>query len=284
MILGLGVAALWGVGDLFAAISARRLGSFATLAVAQVTELVLCIGLWAVLRPTIDVQFDSTLAMLFIGILTAVSYGCLYRGLMLGPVSVVSPIAAAYAVGPAILAVAFLDERMTTFDVVGAAATILGVVVTTAAHRRQHEQSARTGGIPFAFAAMAGFALSAFLIAMFAGSSGWLAPLLISRIGVAACLAITVVAIPQLRTDVLALADGRRSLRAATTAGACNLAGTALFAHGGEIGQVAIVSVVSALFPLVPIIGGVLMFHERLRNVQIAGIAMVVGGLMLLGP
>lgn len=285
MILGLGVASLWGIGDLLAAICARRLGTYATLAVAQITELVLCAALWAILRPPIDVQLNSTIAMLFIGVLTALSYGCLYRGLMLGPVSLVSPIAAAYAVGPTILAVVFLHERMTTFHAVGAAATILGVVVTTAADPRRDGQAARTRGIPFAFGAMVGFALSAFLIAMFAGSSGWLVPVLISRIGVAACLAITFFGIPRLGSDLLAVANERRSIpAAAAAAGACNLAGTALYAHSGEIGQVAIVSAVSALFPLVPIIGGLLMFHERLGNGQIAGIAMVVAGLMLLRP
>jgi drug/metabolite transporter (DMT)-like permease len=275
VILGLAVAVLWGAGDLLAAIAARTSGSFATLVIAQATELVLCVALAIVLRPAVDAEPVSIAVLLLVGVLTAAAYGCLYRGLMLGPVALVTPIASAYAVGPIVLAVLVLDERLAPINVAGAAFAIVGVVMATLRVGGRRGPGGRAG-VPFAFGAMAGFALSAFLIAALA-----------DRIGVAIVLAITMFSVPRAaKAASAAVRERRRShvFRAAAAAGACNLGGTAVYAYGGQLGSVAIVSAVSALFPLVPVVGGVLMFGERLEALQIAGIATIVLGLVLLRP
>src|SRR5918994_3022427 len=103
VIMGLAVAALWGTGDLLAAIAARRIGAFRTLAVAQMTELGLCIVVWPALRESFRRAPFPVEILLLAGVLSAASYGALYRGLMLGPVVLVAPVASAYAAGPAIL-------------------------------------------------------------------------------------------------------------------------------------------------------------------------------------
>jgi drug/metabolite transporter (DMT)-like permease len=286
VILGCAVAVLWGAGDLLAAIAARKSGSFATLVIAQATELALCVALAIVLRPAVDAAPVSIAVLLLVGVLTAVAYGCLYRGLMLGPVALVTPIASAYAVGPIVLAVLVLDERLAPVNVAGAAFAIVGVVMATLRVGGGRGPSAR-GGVPFAFGAMAGFALSAFLIAALADRTGWVVAVLVSRIGVAVVLAITILSVPRAaKATSTAVRERWRShgFRAAAAAGACNLGGTAVYAYGGQLGSVAIVSAVSALFPLVPVVGGVLMFGERLEALQIAGIATIVLGLVLLRP
>jgi drug/metabolite transporter (DMT)-like permease len=286
VILGFLVAMLWGVGDLLAAISARASGSFSTLVIAQATELFLCIALATALRPAVDAEPVSIVVLLLVGALTAAAYGCLYRGLMLGPVALVTPIASAYAVGPILLAVLVLDERLAPINVAGAVFAILGVVMATLRVGGQRASRA-SGGVPFAFGAMGGFALSAFLIAALARRAGWLVAILVSRIGVAIVLAIAMFSVPRAaKAASVAVRDRRRtpSFRAAAMAGACNLGGTAVYAYGGQVGSVAIVSAVSALFPLVPVVGGVLLFGERLAALQIAGIATIVLGLVLLRP
>ena len=49
------------------------------------------------------------------------------------------------------------------------------------------------------------------------------------------------------------------------------------------MGSVAVVSALSALFPLVPILGGLALFRERVTRLQVAGIATIVAGLVVLG-
>jgi drug/metabolite transporter (DMT)-like permease len=277
------VAALWGTGDFLAALAARRFGAFRTLAVAQATELGLCVATWAAV-PSLVGSAIPLGPLLLVGVVTAASYGALYRGLMVGPVMLVAPIASAYAAGPTVLAVMLLDERLSAPNAVGAAAAIAGVVVITAAHKGVTPQHATRGrsGVAFGLAAMVGFAISAFMIAAFARRTDWLTPLLISRVGVALILAF--VALGFRRTAIIGRDDahGAGAARLAAAAGLCNLAGTALYARAGELGLVAVVSAVSALFPLVPILGGLFLFHERLSWIQIGGIGVIIAGLVLL--
>jgi drug/metabolite transporter (DMT)-like permease len=284
VVLGLGVAALWGVGDLLAALAARRVGAFRTVAVAQIAELAICLTGWVVVRPPLPDSAVVIGTLLAAGVLTAAAYGSLYRGLMLGPVMLVAPIAAAYAIGPTLLAVVVLDEHLSLDGAIGAATAIAGVVVLSAGRATAPgPDDSRGGGVPFAFVAMAGFAMSAFIIAALAQRAGWFATLLISRVGVAATL--SVVAMGPARGALLGAA-GRpppRPTSLAALAGVSNLLGTALYARGGELGVVAVVTAVSALFPLVPIFGGYALFHERVGAVQLFGIAMIIIGLILLG-
>jgi drug/metabolite transporter (DMT)-like permease len=284
VVLGLAVAAFWGFGDLLAALAARRVGAFRTVAVAQIAELAICLTVWIAVRPRLPGTAVVIGALLAAGVLTAASYGSLYRGLMLGPVMLVAPIAAAYAIGPTILAVVVLHEHLSVYGAIGAATAIVGVVVVSAGRATAPgPDQSRGGGVPFAFVAMAGFAMSAFMIAAMAKGAGWFATLMISRVGVAATL--SVVAVGPARWALRGAAGGMppRPAGLAALAGVSNLVGTALYARGGELGLVAVVTAVSALFPLVPIFGGYAVFHERVGAIQLFGIAMIILGLVLLG-
>jgi len=281
MILGLSVALLWGAGDLCAAIAARRFGALATLVLAQGVELALCIAAWMWLRPTPSTSPGSVITLLFVGLLTAVSYGSLYRGMVFGPVSIVTAIGSAYAAGPAILAVILLHESISRQGAIGAAATVLGVVIVSAGMSQKVNRRGNGRGISFGILAAIGFAISAFLIAMFAGRIGWLLPLLFSRVGVIVVLVIVIVGVrPSEWVERPRVAS--RTSAFAVLAGTCNLAGTSLYAHAGQLELVAVVSAISALFPLVPIVGGLLVFGERLTTSQIGGILMILAGLLIL--
>jgi drug/metabolite transporter (DMT)-like permease len=72
-------------------------------------------------------------------------------------------------------------------------------------------------------------------------------------------------------------------LRLAVLVGLMELVGTISYARGAEVGLVSIVTAASATYPLIPVLGGVVLLHERLVPTQYLGIAMVIGGLVLLG-
>ena len=72
-------------------------------------------------------------------------------------------------------------------------------------------------------------------------------------------------------------------LRLAVLVGVMELVGTISYARGAEVGLVSIVTAASATYPLIPVLGGVLLLNERPVPTQYLGIAMVIGGLLLLG-
>jgi len=69
----------------------------------------------------------------------------------------------------------------------------------------------------------------------------------------------------------------------AALVGVIDVLGGAAYARGAELGYLSIVSAASATFPLIPVVGGILLLRERPAASQLAGVALVVGGLLLLG-
>jgi drug/metabolite transporter (DMT)-like permease len=137
-------------------------------------------------------------------------------------------------------------------------------------------------GVVFGMVAMLGFAASAFLVAVFAQRVGWFAAVLISRIGVVATVAAVAVWLSASGDRREQRHHERRTTILAALAGVGILVGTALYAYAGERNLVAVVTAVSSLFPLVPVLGGFVLFRERIGRLQTAGIAVIIVGLVLL--
>ncbi|HYF12284.1 MAG TPA: hypothetical protein VEC09_08280 [Actinomycetota bacterium] len=55
-----------------------------------------------------------------------------------------------------------------------------------------------------------------------------------------------------------------------------------MYAHAGERNLIAVGTAVSALFPLVPVLGCFVLFHERISRLQTAGITVIIVGVVLL--
>ena len=130
MIYGLAAALGWGLSDLWAAISGRRIGSGRTVVVAQVAAAVVVTILVLIARP--DLSGIPTVAPWLVpnAFLGAAAFATLYRGLQLGPIAVVSPVLASYAVVPVVLSVVLLGETLGGWEVAGVVVTIAGVVLT----------------------------------------------------------------------------------------------------------------------------------------------------------
>ncbi len=281
MIYGLAAALGWGLADFGGAVVARRLGSVWTVLVSQactaaVMSLFLLAGRHRVgaLGPLLGWVVLNALA-------GAAAYALHYRALQLGPVAVVSPIGAAYALVGLILAVTLLGERPSALAVGGAVVTVLGVMLASADLRRlldgTHE---RTPGLPFALASAFLFGVAGFILAWLSREAGWVVGLWSSRAGQLVAL------------GAFALAVGRGSapgpirgagILGALAVGLADLLGVTTYAIGAERGFVSIVVVASSVFPLIAVALSVLLLGERPVANQYVGVALVAGGLVLLG-
>src|SRR5262249_10233551 len=129
VIYGLIAALGWGLADFLGALASRRLGSLPAVIVGQ--------ALSAVLITVVLVGSGNGLTMLaglwwlvvINGVVAMAAYAMHYRALELGPVSVVSPIGAAYAVVGVLLAIVLLGERPSTLALVGMGCTVVGTVL-----------------------------------------------------------------------------------------------------------------------------------------------------------
>jgi drug/metabolite transporter (DMT)-like permease len=278
VIYGLGAALGWGVADLGAAVSGRKIGSMAATVVAQVTSLV-AIGVLALaVRPAWTGDSGNVLVLASNGAIVGLAYLAHYRALELGPVAIVSPIVAAYAVPPVVLAVVLLDETLAGLVLVGAIVTLLGVVVASADLRAASGERFSGPGVPVGIVSMLLFGLATFTLGRQAQVVGWLPATTLGRtFSVLTLLVIAAVRRPRLR------GAAGMGLGVAAAAGVADIAGVAMYSFGAEVGLISIVTAASATFVLFPIVGGIALFGERPGPTQYAGIALVIGGLLMLG-
>ncbi|MGH2635542.1 MAG: EamA family transporter [Actinomycetota bacterium] len=289
MIFGLGAAIGWGLADLWAAMSGRRIGSGRTVVAAQVTAALALSAIVLVARPDLG-RLDAVIGWLLPNaLLTAAAYATLYRALELGPVAVVSPVLASYAVIPVLLAVVLLGETLGPWETMGVAVTIAGAVLTSTDIRALRAgTAARPAGLRLAVVSTLLFGVATYVMGWASQRAGYLSSLWFGRITTALVFVIAV-AVVRVRSRPGAGADaergsgGRAALGFAAAVGLVDLLGGLSYVRGAEVGLVSIVTAASATYPVIPVLGGVLLFQERPAANQYVGVAMVIGGLVLLG-
>jgi uncharacterized membrane protein len=282
VIYGLAAALGWGVADFGAAVAGRKIGSLATVISGQ--------GLNAVAMTVILLATGTSVAplgpiigwMALNGVVAAIAYATHYRALELGPIAVVSPIGAAYAVVGVALAVALLGERPGIVALAGAAVTVLGVMLASAdLGKLRGGASSRAPGLPWALVAAVMFGIAALILGWAAQEVGWVLGLWASRVAqVIAYLPLALGRREELRPVI---ANPGRGVAMALAVGLADLLGVVTYSAGAAAGFISIVLVASAIFPLIAVALSVALLGERPVPNQYAGAGVVVAGLLLLG-
>src|SRR5688500_9199478 len=184
------------------------------------------------------------------GAAAAFAYLTHYKALELGPVAVVSPIGAGYAVVGVVLAIVILGERPTGLALVGAAIAVIGVA-RVAADLRELGAGIENHlpGLPWAIAAAIGFGGAGFLLGWISDRAGWIAGLWGSRL---AQIAFFLPLVLVFRKELARLRPGL-GLWSALLAGAADILGVVTCSAGSERGLNSIVLASSAVFPLIAV-------------------------------
>jgi drug/metabolite transporter (DMT)-like permease len=196
-----------------------------------------------------------------------------YRGLAVGAMSVVAPIAAISAGIPVIWGVAVSGDHISGLQGVGFAAAVCGSVAASV--ELQPERRRLAAGV--GWAALAMLAFGSYYIPMHAASTqDWLWPAFLFR-----CTSVTIVV-------SLALARGLRprGLRAhwagLVAIGVLDTGGNALFAAASTRGLLSVVSVLASLYPVVTVLLARIVLGERVERTQDAGILVALLGVVLI--
>ena len=280
MIFGLAAALGWGLADFFGAVSGRRIGSIAAVMSGQVLSAAFMTAVLVATGTSLAPLGPDVWLVLLNGAAAAFAYLTHYKALELGPVAVVSPIGAGYAVVGVGLAIVILGERPTSLALIGAGIAVAGVaLVSTDLRKLRDGIKNHLPGLPWSVAAAVGFGVAGFLLGWIADRAGWVAGLWGSRV------AQIVFFLPLMfvfRRELSRVRPGL-GLWIALLAGAADILGVVTFSVGSERGLNSIVLASSAVFPLIAVALSMIVFKERLVANQIVGIVLVVGGLLLLG-
>ena len=118
-----------------------------------------------------------------------------------------------------------------------------------------------------------------FALGVLSQKIGWLMPIAVSR---AASFALLLLG-ARLARAWPGHRPSRKILVIATLLGVLETIGYLSFNRGAELGYVSIVSAASSVYPLIPIVGGLVLLRERIAPNQGLGLVLVLGGLVVLG-
>jgi drug/metabolite transporter (DMT)-like permease len=260
----------WGVADFLGGVKSRSVHVLVVLLLAQVSGL-LAIGL--VVAVAGNAPPASVLWAALAGLFGTLGLASFYRGMAVGAISVVAPIAAVGAIVPVVFGIATGDD-VSGSQGIGFALALSGVAL---ASFERHEAGAMriAAGVPWAIAAMVGF--GGYYVPMHEASGEdflWAALVFRATVALVALAAWLVMRRP--------IRAARGHLGAIMLIGILDTAGNALFAAASSQGEVSVVSVLATLYPVTTVALAALFLGERLDRLQLAGVVSALSGVVLI--
>ena len=277
VLFGLAFAIGIGVADVISAGLTRSLGVLRTVFWLQMLGVggMLVFALFTGQLETIEA--NHVLLMAGLTVVVVFFYLGFYRALQLGPIALVGPIVAAHSPVVVVLAVIFLGERISEWQLAAVVAVVCGVVMASV-----DVQALRSGrtiiglGVALAIGVSIAAGFWQFAIAAMSREMGWFAPVFFTRLFMV-CILVPVVAA---RREQPWVGLNKKLAAAIVVVAALETLSLLAFTRGSQIGIVSIVAAASTAYPLIPIIGGIVLFKERLSSIQFAGLFVVSLGLL----
>jgi drug/metabolite transporter (DMT)-like permease len=274
IVLALASSAGWGSGDFLGGLSAKRLPILVVAAVSQAVGLgFTLLVVLAVHRGPLDP------AVLWIGavggLLGAAGLSALYRGLAVGRMGVVAPIAALSGLVPIMVGLVAQGDRPRAVQVAGMVLAIGGVVL--AARARDPAEPDRTVAAGVGLALLAALLLGAMVVALDAGGdrdATW--TVFVVRVSSVTVLWLLVA----VRRP--SLAGVRPNLGVLAGAGVLDNLANLLFVLASARGLLSVVAVLGSLYPVVTVILARVALDERLGRWQLIGVVVAMLGVALI--
>src|SRR5436190_16260109 len=268
--LALGASLSWGLADFFGPLQGRVLGALRALVYVQLGGLA-AIALIVAVRgkgPGNDAALLAVPAAVS-GTLGLFAY---YRGIAVGAISIVAPIAGISALLPVVVGIVSGD-RPSTWQLLGIAAALSGVFL---AAREPGRTGARlASGVGLALLAAVGFG-GYFPFMHAAGNADfWWASLIFRMTSASVILTVVAVQRPSLGVP-------GRILPWLALIGFGDMFGNLLFAAASTSGLVSITSVLASLYPIVTVVLARIVLSERVARSQEAGIGLTLAGVVLI--
>jgi drug/metabolite transporter (DMT)-like permease len=267
--LALGASASWGFGDFLGGVKSRTLHPLAILAVSQPVGLAVLgvvVAVRATAPPGAEVAWAAPAA-----VVGTIGLAAFYRGIAVGAISIVAPIAGAGAAIPVLVGV-LRGDRPSLLQGVGFAAAIAGVVLTS--WERRPDQPRFAAGAGFGLISMVAFGCY-FVFLHQASGDDFLWPAFLFRV---VSTSLVWVALLVLRPAVHGVGGAFLML---ALIGLLDTGGNTLYAAASSYGALSVTAVLASLYPVVTVLLARYRLRERVHRLQEVGIALTVAGIVL---
>ncbi|MEU7896154.1 DMT family transporter [Nonomuraea sp. NPDC049152] len=270
--LALGASLAWGTSDFLGGLKSRKTPLLSVLLTSQVTALAL-LTVIVVVRGASPPDAASLGCAAAAGLGEVVGVAALYRGLAVGKMSIVAPVAATAPMVPLVAGLA-TGEIPGPIQWAGLALALIGLIITSG--RPGGDQASSSLSLPsMLYGLLAAFGFGTFFFAMDSASEGdvgW--ALLTARLAAVAAIA-TVVILKRHRPTV-----PMTDLPVIAGIGVLIITGDFLYAAASTLGLVGIVAVLGSLHTIITIALARILLNEQLKRAQQAGIATSLIGVL----
>jgi drug/metabolite transporter (DMT)-like permease len=268
--LALGASLTWGLADFFGPLKGRSLGALRVLFYVQLSGLA-TIAIVVAVRGKGPGGSEVLLAIpaAISGTLGLYAY---YRGMRVGAMSIVAPIAGISAVVPVIVGI-LSGDRPSIWQLAGMACALVGVFLASLELGRGSSKIA--AGVGLALLAALGF--GGYFPPMHAAGNAdfWWAALIFKATAVSVILPAIAIRRPTLTVE-------GRQLPPLVLIGIGDMLGNLLFAAASTTGLVSVTSVLASLYPIVTVVLARVVLEERVARSQEGGIALTLVGVALI--
>ena len=286
---GLGAAIAFALADPGAAFLSRRMGALAATLLVAIAGLPLVALGSLVYHEPLATSLSATVLALLLGIAAAVTYVGLYYAFAVGPLSVVGPITALFGTATVLFAVLFLGERLTIAEtvavIIAATGSILAAIEIKGSGRIQ---IIGLGPMAALGAVVLGSAVTVMMQHPIR-TEGWVPTVIAVRIGVAITASVALFAVSRFWPGMAGLdtpSNGarlpKRFVALIAAIGCFDAIAFSSFAIGLSAAPAWLVAIVAATSPIVLLVGGLVILHERLRPLQWVGVAFVFSSMAII--
>ena len=280
VLAGLGAMLGWGVADFFVVKASISVGSLLTFLWQHLFGVAFLVLAAALLDRPFLLPIQAIPAVVGIGFLQVIGGLSFFRGLEVGKVALVSPIASSWALVTAVLSVFLYSEELSPLQILGVALVLLGVIVA-ATNIRNLLRSTWAGwsdpGIKPALLAMLAWGVSFAFFPPLAERYGWLT----FTLWLFVIFVLMTALFMYLRRARLRLTQGPSRLFIGVAALSTAIA-YLTYNFGIESAYSSIVAPVASTFPIITIVLARVFLKEKIIPEQGLGILSILSGLVLL--
>jgi transporter family protein len=284
VLLGSLVAVGFGIADFWAARASKKIGPVTALVAINIFLVIFFVPIYLLTRDAHQTVSSSGIAFAVLGgvMLNAASI-LFFKGLVAGPVSLVSPISAAYPLVSALLAVAVFGARLSTLQIFAIVIIVLGVMAAAGVLDTKSTDKKLGKGPLLAIGSIIFYGVGFSSLAQAAQRIGWQHTTMTEFLTI---LVVVCLSVPFVKGKERVFADLRLALKnrfvmlSGLAATLTILTFNAGFTHEKAGG--AIIIAVSACYPVVTVAMALRHFKEEVRLLPLLGAAVSVAGVVVL--
>jgi drug/metabolite transporter (DMT)-like permease len=273
VVLGMLASLGWGTADFGGGVSSKTAPVLGVLGWSQVASLAVGVPIVLVGNEPAMTSVDIAISI-FGGLLGALGLALLYRGLAVGRMGVVAPVAAVLTATLPVLYGFAVQGIPSIVAVCGIGLAVASVILVSRAPVAEGDD--RPSGIGYALAAGTTFGLFT-ISASFFGEGMIMSPVVVIRITSVLVIAAFL---------LLRRGDWRVPKRlwpVIFAVGVIDMAATASYFGAIAIGPLAIAAILASLYPVVTTILATVILRERVTRSHVIGIAVAIAAVVLIG-